>query len=89
MPLVLTGATVTYTLTNLETGVVKINRGVATLRNQTTNPGEVYYQLASGDVDTVGVYAEQWEVIHSGGAKETFPVGEMQLLRIETDADNT
>jgi hypothetical protein len=85
----LTGATVTYTLTNIETGVVKVNRGTAVLRDQGTNTGEVYYQLVSGDVDTVGLYQEEWEVVYSGGARETFPVGAVQVVRIEADADNT
>lgn len=84
----LTGATVTYTLRNTSSGVLKINGGATTLANQGTNPGEVYYQFAAGDVDMIGTYEEQWQVTYSGGAKETFPVGAVQYVKIEEDYDN-
>lgn len=86
--LVLTGATITYTLRAVADGALKINRATGTLANQTSFPGEVFYQLTAGNVDTAGVYAEEWEIVHSGGTKETFPVGTLQLVRIEEDADN-
>lgn len=87
-PVALTGATVVYTLTNVATGEVKVLRAPGVVRNQLSFPGEVYYQWVAGDVDTAGTYAEEWEVTYPGGAKETFPVGQVQYVVIEPDADN-
>ena len=85
----LSTATIRYTLTNIATGVVKINRATAVAADQGTYPGEAYYQLLSGDVDTSGTYQEEWEITYQSGAKESFPVGLPQYVRIIDDQDNT
>jgi hypothetical protein len=85
----LTGATGTYTLTEISTNTIKVNRGTIVVMNQTTNPGEAYYPYTSGNVDTAGVYTEEWEIVYPDGTKETFPAGDIVIVRIEADADNT
>ena len=85
----LTLASGTYTLSNVDTGVLKVNRGVITVRDQTLYPGEVYYPYQSADVNTAGIYVEEWEILYADGTKQTFPAGEVITVRIEADADNT
>jgi hypothetical protein len=84
----LAGATVRYTLKNVATGQLKITRASATVPSQTLYPGEVFYQLVAGDVDTVGMFLEEWEVTYSDGTKETFPAGQAQYVQILEDYDN-
>ena len=84
----LTGASGTYTLMDVSTGTLKVNRGGIVVRNQVTYPGEVYYAYAGGNVDTAGTYLEEWEIVYADGTKETFPVGQVVTVRIEADADN-
>jgi hypothetical protein len=86
-PIDLTGATVTYTLQDALSGVNKVTRASAFIDDQTSNLGEVFYQFAPADVDTVGFYSEQWEVVYATGEKETFPTGQTQTVRIEPDFD--
>jgi hypothetical protein len=80
--------TVKYTLRDLSTGTLKINRATALVPNQATYPGEAYYQFVSADVDTPGKYAEEWEVTHSDGTKETFPAVGVVYVDILPDYDN-
>lgn len=87
-PLDLTGVTVHYTLRARLTKQVKVLRGTAYVRDQVRYPGEVYYLFAAGDVDTAGLYDEEWEVDWGSGNKETFPLGTRQRVRIEEDYDN-
>lgn len=88
-PLVLTGCTITYSLREVLTGTLKVNRATANQEDQGLYPGQCFYQFLDADVDTVGTYSEQWEVEYSSGLKETFPVGTQQFLVIEEDYDNT
>lgn len=81
-------ATVKYTMRNVASGALKINRASATVPNQTAYPGEVYYQFVAGDVDTAGTYVEEWEVTHADLTKETFPAGSVQYVEIVADYDN-
>lgn len=89
VPLVLTGCTITYSMREVLTGVLKVSSGVATQEDQGLYPGQCFYQFAAVDVDTVGTYSEQWQVTYSSGLKETFPVGVEQFVVIEEDYDNT
>ena len=84
----LTDLDVVYTLRNLRTGELKVDRATATLDDQTTNRGEVFYALVAADVDTPGVYAEEWEVTYADSTKETFPTGIQQRVIIEPDEDD-
>jgi hypothetical protein len=88
-PIPLTGHTVRYSLLNVKLRTLKVNRASATLADQAIAPGEVYYTLVAGDVDTSGTYQEEWEVTYSSGKKETFPTGEAQIVRIIDDIDAT
>lgn len=85
----LTGCTVRYSLLNVRLRTLKVNRASATLADQAIAPGEVYYTLVAGDVDTSGTYQEEWEVTYGSGKKETFPTGEAQMVRIVDDLDAT
>jgi hypothetical protein len=81
-------ATIRYTLRAVGTGTLKVTRALATPANQTTFPGEVYYQFVPGDVDTAGIYAEEWEITYVDGTKETFPAKLPQYVEILADYDN-
>ena len=88
-PLNLTGCTVVYTLRDQETGALRITRAAASIRNQTTNPGEVLYQFTAAQTATVLYGPEEWEVTYTDATKESFPVGETVIVTIEADVDNT
>lgn len=85
----LTGLDVVYSLKNLRTNALKIDRAAAILADQTVYPGEVAYQFLAADVDTSGIYAEEWEVTYGDGTTESFPTGRQQRVIIEDDEDNT
>ena len=84
----LTGCTITYSLREVLTLVLKVNRATANLEDQLLNTGQAFYQFAALDVDTVGIYVEQWEIVYPSMLKETFPVGVEQYVHIEEDIDN-
>lgn len=87
--LVLTGITVRYTLKDRATGILVINRQPATAENQTTNPGEAYYQVSALQMANTLDGMEEWELEHTAGVKESFPVGTVaQVVRIVADVDN-
>lgn len=85
----LTGASVTYTLQDPATGALKVNRATGVVRDQTLYPGECYYAYQASDVNTSGLYMEEWEVVYSDGTKETFPGADTLYVVIRDDADNT
>lgn len=86
----LTGATATYSLALLSTGVLKVNRGSAVLADQLLHPGEIYYMFTGPNVNTAGLYQEEWEIVYPGGFKETFPTKkDVWLVDIQADIDNT
>lgn len=88
-PILLTGATVRYTLQHVRLRTLKVNSAMATLADQSVYPGEVYYEWVSADVDTTGIYREEWQVTYATSEVETFPIGEDQLVRIVEDFDNS
>ena len=85
----LTGKTVRYTLRDIPTQTLIVNRLTASLENQTTNAGQAYYTYLTAHVANMVESYEEWELEHTGGAKETFPVGLPQLVRIIGDQDAT
>jgi hypothetical protein len=88
--LVLTGLTVRYSLRHVATGTLVVNRVTAVLENQSTNPGECYYQLLTTHIAHSGDYIECWELDHGGTLIEEFPAnGVAQLVRIVDDVDAT
>ncbi len=69
----LSGATVRCTV-KLQSGVIKVNRQLATVTTAST--GEVEYQWASGDTNTPGDYYIEFEISPSAGGKFTLPSSE-------------
>ena len=66
----LTAATVTFTMINAATGVVKVNAAAATISDI---PGGVaYYAFVADDVDTAGIYWGTFEVTQ-GGKTYSYP----------------
>lgn len=89
VPIVLTGATITYSMRDVLLGTLKVNRAEAHAEDQVLYPGQAFYQFLPTDVDILGTYVEQWEVEYGDGKKETFPVGIEQFVVIEEDIDGT
>ena len=87
-PIVLTGLTVRYTLRALGTTTLKINRATATIPDQLVTPGEAFYQPVAADVDTAGLYEEEWEIDYGSGSKESFPVKAQIIVSILEDLDD-
>ena len=56
----LTGATVTFSMENADTGVLKVNAAAAVLEDATA--GKVKYEWAAADVDTPARYHGQFKV---------------------------
>jgi len=88
-PIVLTGLTVRYSLRALGATTLKVDRQSTILTDQLVTPGEVFYQFVAADVDTAGLYEEEWEVDYGGGVTESFPVHGQQIVQIVADIDNT
>lgn len=85
----LTDCTLTYTLKNRSSGLLKVTNAVATAEDQLTNIGEAFYQPISTDIDQAGNYAEEWTITYLDTTLETFPAdGNPQLVRIVEDLDN-
>lgn len=88
-PITLTGMTVRYTLKDVATQTLIVNRQTATLENQTTNPGEAYYPVTALQMANALDGVEEWEVDHGASGTETFPAnGVAQVVRIVADVDN-
>lgn len=84
--LALQAATVTFTMTDSETGVKKIaNAPAYVVEKQTDGCEEKYvieYRWQKRDTNTVGTYIGQFKIVFSGDlsmANTTFPVGEMTV----------
>lgn len=84
----LTGFTVVYTLRDLASDTLVINRQAASLENQTTLPGQAYYSITALQVANALEGVEEWSITYSAGVTETFPVEREQLVRIRGDVDN-
>lgn len=67
----LTGATVTFSMVNAATGVLKVSAASADIVSN--SGGEVSYSFVANDVDTAGIY---WGTFHVtvGGSTESYPV---------------
>lgn len=82
--LALQAATVTFTMTDSETGVKKIaNAPAYVVEKQTESCDEEYvieYRWQKRDTNTAGTYIGQFKIVFNGDlsmADTTFPVGEM------------
>ena len=69
----LVGATI-YCTMKLLSGAIKINRQTAGVNITDESAGEFEYQWQSGDTDTAGVYAIEFEINPAAGGKFTVPV---------------
>lgn len=69
---VLTGASVVFSMKNVDTGEVKISREAAIIVTETVTP-TVKYNWQVGDTDTPGLYKAEFEVTYSDATVETFP----------------
>lgn len=72
---VLTGATVVFSMRDRATGTVEISRQPATIVTATGTP-TVAYEWQPGDTDLApGVYEAEFDVTYADATSETFPAG--------------
>lgn len=76
----LAGATVVFNMRSLTTGIVKINRAVATIVDAATR--RVKYSWVSADVNTADDYEAEFEVTLSSGRIITFPNKRSNMLLV-------
>jgi len=70
----MTGATAVFSMTDLSTGDLKINRQPCTVSVSGSGVLQyVQYAWADGDTDTVGDYGAEFEVTDPSGRKLTLP----------------
>ena len=77
----LTGATVTFHMTNMFAG--NVVNATATIVNAAL--GQVSYSWQSGDTSIPGTYSAEWAVVFSGGSQETFPLTGYRTIEILPD----
>lgn len=70
-PILLSGATVKFSMIEPDSGTVKVNAATADVVDP--NTGVVEYAWTTGDTDTAGRYLREWEVTFASGRKETVP----------------
>ena len=84
-PVSLTGATVVLTVKNEDTDndASKVLQVTGTLKDQTTNPGECYFEFTTSDLDvTAKTYVYDIEVdIGSGTTRKTVAKGDFIVLQ--------
>jgi hypothetical protein len=84
----LSGLTLTYTLRDLVTNVLVVNRQAVTLEDQMLLPGQAFYALTAGQVANAMTGVEEWSIDHGASGTETFPAGPLvQLVHILLDVD--
>lgn len=69
---VLTGASVVFSMRDRATGTIKVNRQAATIVTATVTP-TVQYDWVTADTDTAGTYEAEFEVTYADTTVETFP----------------
>ena len=69
---VLTGASVVFSLRNRATGTVVVSRAAAVVEIATGTP-TIRYDWPAGDTDAAGIYDAEFEVTYSDLSVETFP----------------
>lgn len=81
---VLTGATVRFSMRDRSTGAVKVNRQACSIVTATGTP-TVQYNWQGADTDTFGFFEGEFEITYAGGAIETFPNTSNISIRIAED----
>ena len=81
----LTGSTVKLTLTNVETGILKITEAAVVII--TALSGIVEYTWLTADTDTAGIFSAEFEVTTSGGAIHTFPNAKQNQLLVTMEGE--
>src|SRR3990172_1642643 len=76
----LTGATITFMMKNSDTGVIKINPTTTGVTVTAASSGLLHYQWASGNTNTTGTYAIEFEVTPAAGGKFTLPIEKPALV---------
>ena len=79
----LTGGSVVFNMRSTTDGTVKISRSAAVLVSGPN--GQVRYDWASGDLDTVGSYEAEFEVTLSGSRKLSIPSAGFIPIRVLDD----
>jgi hypothetical protein len=69
---ILTGASVVFSMRSRAAGTVRINRQSAVIVTETVTP-TVAYDWQAGDTATAELCDAEFEVTYAGGAVETFP----------------
>lgn len=82
---VLTGASITFTMSATVGGTPKVNRGTVTILNATA--GTCQYQWLTGDTNALGSFYAEWEVVFPSGNKETYPGNSYNTVIITQDLD--
>ena len=75
----LSGQTITFYMESVTTGVAKVSGAAASIVDAAT--GEVKYEWAAADVDTLGSYWA-WFVRTLGGKRATHPIGDRLKIEI-------
>lgn len=80
----LSGATVAFTMWDPSDGTVKIDENTANVTITDAANGEVQYDFATGDLDTVDLWFFEWEVTYSDGTVITYrrESGDPKELRV-------
>lgn len=85
----LTGASVVFTMRDVESGVLKITRQSAGVTLTSASTGVFEYQWQSGDTDTTGSFVGEFEITPGSGGKFTLPVNKDLKIFIVADEDST
>lgn len=79
---------VRFIVSNLDTGVIKINADTVINPDQVNHKGECTYNWQAVDVDTIGVYRCELRVLWNNGTQTTFPSDGYERLILIEDLDN-
>lgn len=85
----LTGATIRFSMVNLSTNAIAINRQTAGVTITAAATGLFQYQWQSGDTATTGTYAPEFEITPGSGGKFTLPINRDSKIIIVADEDAT